>query len=266
MVFQQKLKCLFAGISLAVALAGAGPGVLAGSTNPPALALTQQEQAWIAAHPVVRLGADPAWPPLSEIVSNQLVGIDAEFLEAISARTGLKFKFVPTRSWAETWKAAEDQRVDVISGVARTPERERFVNFTKPYLSFPVAIITRKDGPFLTSLDNLDHLRIAAPRDYVTTLRLQKQHPDANFVFTDNTEVALMAVAEGRADILADNIAVAAYHIHRKGLENLKISGVADYEFSLCFGVRKDWPELAGILQKAVDAFTPLERESICSR
>ena len=266
MVFQQRIDRFFAGISLAALLAGAGPDVLAGSTNPPALVLTPEEQAWVADHPIVRLSADPAWPPMSEVVNNQLTGIDADFLVLISERTGLKFQFVPTRSWADTWKAAADRQVDVISGVARTPERAEVLNFTRPYLSFPVAIITRKDGPFLASLENLDNFRVAAPRDYVTTLRLQKMHPDTDFVFTDNTEDALIAVADGRADVLADNIAVAAYHIHRKGLENLKISGVADYEFSLCFGVRKDWPVLADILQKAVASVTSLEREAICSQ
>ncbi|MBK7300586.1 MAG: hypothetical protein IPI79_09645 [Moraxellaceae bacterium] len=34
-----------------------------------ALDLTAQEEAWLAAHPVIRVGIDPAWRPMSLLIN-----------------------------------------------------------------------------------------------------------------------------------------------------------------------------------------------------
>ena len=47
------------------------------------------------------------------------------------------------------------------------------------------------------------------------------------------------------------------------GLTNLKIAAITPYTFSLSIGVRKDWPELVAILDKALASMPEKERNRI---
>ncbi|HTO04828.1 MAG TPA: transporter substrate-binding domain-containing protein, partial [Opitutus sp.] len=59
--------------------------------------LSAEEQAWVAAHPVIKVGADPDWPPFSSLSEGRTRGIDPDLLTILGARLGLQIEFV-TRS------------------------------------------------------------------------------------------------------------------------------------------------------------------------
>jgi two-component system, NarL family, sensor histidine kinase EvgS len=229
------------------------------------LVLTAEEKAWIAQHPVIRLGIDPSWPPFSYLNERQeYQGIDAEFVQVLCNRVGLKMQVVPTSSWSETMVNVREGKVDVLPGTAVTPERELYVVFTEPYLTYVVAIITRAENPFLTRLSDLKGKRVALPKGYVTTTNLLRDYPGVVPVFADRPEDSLILVAAGEADATVENLASASSTIRLRGLTNLKIAGLTDYQFSLRFGVRKDWPELVTILNKALQSLGDDEKEAIC--
>ncbi|MBW1799906.1 MAG: hypothetical protein JRJ85_04170 [Deltaproteobacteria bacterium] len=46
-------------------------------------------------------------------------------------------------------------------------------------------------------------------------------------------------------------------------LNTIRVTGETPYAYNQCMAVRDDWPELAGILQKALDAISQYERNSI---
>jgi hypothetical protein len=101
--------------------------------------LTRQQRAWLDAHPKIRLGDDFAWPPFSFIDDNDsFSGISAGYLEAMSRRLGIAFLPVQGLSWPEVLKRIKLGKIDALPAVARTPEREEFLRFTKPYITFPV--------------------------------------------------------------------------------------------------------------------------------
>jgi signal transduction histidine kinase len=216
---------------------------------------------WRAAHPKVRLGIDPSWAPFSFVdKSGKVHGADIELLDLVSKRIGIEFELVTTSSWSESYKMAKDGQIDVLLSTAMSPERKKWLNFTEPYLSVPVGIITRTDGPFYTSLDQIGGLRVAAARGYVTTEHIRKKYPQIILVETDNIEEALVDVSRKRADAVVTNMANACYFIRNRGLANLKISGVVDEPFELRLAVRKDWPELVTLLNQGIAA-VPVEQQ-----
>jgi signal transduction histidine kinase/ActR/RegA family two-component response regulator len=219
------------------------------------VAWTPQEQAWLQQHPTIRVGLDPAWPPFSSNSNDgHLAGMDVDFLNLLQARLGIKFVLVTGDNWSEVYAKAKRHEVDMLAGVAYTPERAADFNFTRSYVSFPVGIITRNDAPFMIGFANLQGQIVAAPRDYAPTLLLQRDYPSTQLVLTHNVGEALKLVATGRAYATLDNLASASYIIRDRGLSNLKVAGVTDYQFALRYGVRKDWPELTGLLEKALDS------------
>jgi signal transduction histidine kinase len=251
---------------LGLLLLAATAGAQTNWTAPKELALNDAERAWLQKHPVVYWGADPHWPPFSSLgKQGRLSGIDVDVINLVAHRAGLNLKLIETPTWSETLARATAGQIDFVGGIAHTEERERLrgLRFTKAFCTFPTAIVTRKDMPFMTSLEDLRFKRIALPRDYATTEELQKAYPQAHFVITGTEEQSMLVVAGGQADATVLNLASASYVAHMCGLANLKISGFTDLDFFLRMAVSKDEPELLSILEKGLATLDKHELESI---
>lgn len=90
--------------------------------------------------PLCRAGDAPLrvmtdlWPPFRmESASGELQGLDIDLLAELSRRTGLRFE-VQRVPWARGLAALEQGRADLMTGLARTPERERYIHYLeRPY-------------------------------------------------------------------------------------------------------------------------------------
>lgn len=226
--------------------------------------LTPEEIAWVRDHPSVRLGFDPSWPPFSFRGANGAwQGIDFELLAGLSERLGIKFVPVETQSWQETDQKIHNGGVDVVSGISPTADREKYLLFTSPYITCPVAVITRQEAPFLTTLHDLKNVTLASPRDYVTTEQLIRDYPGLPLIQTSNQQEAFILVSRHKADVVIDNLPSASFIIKSAGLKNLKIAGITDYRFGVSLAVRKDLPELRSILEKGLVSLSDADRRAI---
>lgn len=231
-------------------------------TSAQEVALTADERAWLARNPVIRYGADPLWPPFSIRTRDRLVGIDRSLFDLFESRLGIRFEYVPTNQWPENLEKLKRGEIDLVSGIANLPERSADFLFTKPYASFPVALIMRDDGPFFTSLEQIEEnqLIVAAPKDYAPTLYLEKAHPSIPLRHTNDSLEALRLVSSGDAAAMVEDLGVASHLIRAHGLTNLKITGPTKLHFDPAVAVRSDLPVLHGILEKVIDSITPQER------
>ncbi len=228
--------------------------------------LTAVERVWVQAHPVIHFGYDPGWPPFSYRDENgSFAGIDREFLDRLGARLGLKFMPVDSRSWPEAYENAKAGGADFLVSTSESEERAKFFTFTRPYASFPMAIIARTDSPALHSLQELNGQKVAAARGYVGNDTLRRDYPGIEIEMFDTLDLAFVAVSQGKADAVATNIANAHYVVRNLGLTNLKVAGVMPYLFQLRYAVRRDEPVLRDILDKGVASLNLREREAIIS-
>jgi signal transduction histidine kinase len=248
-------------VRLLAVLASMGCCVVRGEAE---TALTAADRAWLAQHPSIRVGYDPGWPPFSlRDRHGNFAGIDADTLAMLSQRYGIKFEFVTRDTWPEVYEAARRGEIDLLVGTARTPEREREFRFTQPYFSFPVVIVTRVDEPIVWSALDLVGRRVAGVRGYAATSELQRLYPDLKFLLADTVEQAMTMVSDGAADAFTTNLPNASFIAKTRGLTNLKIAGVMPQTFDLCYAVRRDWPELVGILERASVTLTDAERQAL---
>lgn len=204
-----------------------------GASGPPA-ALTDATAAWTAANPVVHLGYDPEWPPFTIRTADSAAGIDIDLVTAAFRHAGITVEWDHATSWTEALNRLRNGRTLGVVSIAQTPERLREFAFSKPYHSFPVALVTRADAPFLVGLHALTGRRVALPADYATTEALPSVAPGSEIVLTRTQEDSLLSVARGEADATYSNLANAAYIIRTRGLSNLKIAGLARERFDLC--------------------------------
>ncbi|HMP71875.1 MAG TPA: transporter substrate-binding domain-containing protein [Kiritimatiellia bacterium] len=228
----------------------------------------------IADSAVVRVGFDPAWPPFSEVVAgkDEPVGIDIEIIRHLASGLGWEIEWVRGATWSEVWERFLAGEVDVTLGTAKSEARRELALFTNPYIRYPVALITRVEGPFLTGLRGFDGGRMAMPAGHVTTEDVARRFPGIDLLLVDHAEDALLSVARGDADVVVENLATASHIIRKRGLTNLKIAGLMDEEFTLRFAVRPERGDLARSLnlalaeesqksrvQEIVDAWIPVD-------
>ncbi|MBF0290028.1 MAG: transporter substrate-binding domain-containing protein [SAR324 cluster bacterium] len=233
------------------------------------IGLTPEEQAWLAKHPVIRLGSDGAYPPFEFFDQNKrLNGIAFDYLEIISERLGVRFEVVPNLTWSKILEGVKNKKVDLIPVINYAPERRSYINFTKAYLSFPTAIFVRNTENSVAALSDLKGKTIAIPKGYDDTTLIIEKFPSIKILEVENPLESLKAVVLGKADATTGNMAVLSYLIQQNGFISLKYAAINERKKHTgnSMGVRKDWPEFVPILQKAIDSISPTERLAIRSK
>ena len=235
--------------------------------HPERLVLTAKEKAWLSDHPVIRLGVDPAWPPVEFIAENGTVsGITSGYLKAISEKLGIRIDVERRRTWEEVERGMQAHTIDMATAMMNTPQRRSYALFTRPYLILPVVIVGGRSFKYVGDLSALKGKRVAVARSYATEAMLKRDFPEIELVGADTTAEALRQVAFGKADATVGALAVVSYLIAEEGLTNLRIVGQTPYNFEIAIGVRSDWPELRNLMQKALDSIGEQEREAIYHR
>ncbi len=261
-------------LGLAALVSGAIPSVFAyphpvpdPEQSPAAKALTPEQHAWIRENPVVRYTFDPYWPPYGFLEpGDRPAGVDAALVPEILEAAGLGARFVPARSWDHAQELLKIGDVDIVSGVAETSERAQRWLFSAPYADYPVAIVSRQDGPFIATLPTLSGHTVALPKGHVTEDFIRANHPALSLVPCGSSEEALRFVAIGRCDFAIENILTADYIIFNRGLTNLKIAGVIDQSFALRLVTAPGNETLRDILDTAVRNLDGQTRREIVAK
>jgi len=217
------------------------------------ITLTTAEAAWIRGHPVIRLGVDPEFAPFEYITSEGLYsGIASEYIKLLNQRLGLNMQVTKDLTWKEAVEKAKTKEIDVLPCVGMTQERKNFLKFSKPYINFHRAIITRTDNLFLTGLSDIENMKVAVQQDSSHEGYLRENTKIEPLLY-ETLQKALLAVSNGQVQAFVGNIASSTYWIRKLNLTNLKVAAPVSQETqNLHFAVRDDWPELIGILNKGL--------------
>ncbi|GGK70198.1 EAL domain-containing protein [Amphritea balenae] len=215
--------------------------------------LSETEKQWLKQHPDIRLGVDSRWLPFESVdEGGKYQGIAAQYMLLLEQQLGISLVVQQDLSWTQVLSAARQRHLDVLSAAAATASREEYMLFTEPYLSFPMVIITRNAAAEIRQLDNLIDMQVGVVENYFSQDTLEANYPELNLVPFDTIETALQAVSLGEVDVFVGNLASVSYTIRERGLSNLKVAANTPYNFKLGMAVRTDWPELVGILNKAL--------------
>lgn len=253
---------------LALCLAGACSGAVSAAASDQ-LTLTAEEEAWLQAHPVLRVGSEVDWAPYNFYEDGRPQGFSVDVIRRVAQRLGVELEFVGPEHWSELEDRLLNGSIDVLLNTVRTPGREQSMLFSPPYGSAPVGIASHLDAP-VTSLPPGSTLRVAVPRGFFTESLLPELHPDIELVIADGTVESLMAVALGEADATVGVYPVLHQQITANLLGRLAITG--DYRLPdpdltrLRLAVRKDQVALDRLLRKALDTISRHERAEILGR
>lgn len=224
---------------------------------------TEDELTFMEDHPVIRLGIDPVFVPFEFIDEDgEYKGISADYLALISEKTGLQFE-LRDLTWPEAYDMALAGDIDLLAAIGKTIEREEHFLFSKPYYYYKRVIVTRDIDREISGIDDLEGLTVAVQRNSSHHSYLLS-YPNINLSLYDSVEEALTTVATGMEKAFIGNLATTNYLIRSNGLTNLRfVSFEAEKQQAIYFAIRKDWPELVSIFNKAMDAITDSEKLAI---
>ena len=218
-----------------------------------ALTLTEDEQAWLSAHPQLRLGVDASWPPFEFRDQEGLYqGLAADYINVIQERLGVTLKPTEPKTWSEVLELARNNQLDLLPGVMSTPERQNYLSFTRPYLDFPIVILAHEGGRQPRTLKDLYGLKIAVVENYAPHELLRTHHPDLNLVALPNVSSALQALATDEVDAVVGDLASSIWSLRELKLDGLYVSGETPYRYQLAMGVPRDNKQLVAILDKVI--------------
>ena len=229
-----------------------------------ALSFTEQEQKWLDENPVILAGSDPQWPPmefLDEAGNNS--GMNADYMQLISKRLGVEIKGMPQKNWSEALDNARQRKVSILTAAVRTPERDQYLFFTKPYLELPAVIIVNNKTEGISSMADLRGKKVAVVKDYGTEHFLKGAFPYLQLSLVPDIKTGLYDVSYGNVDAFVANIASASYYIEKKAIQNLRIAGESGYVYELAIASRNDSLELHHILEKGLASISEAEHQAI---
>jgi signal transduction histidine kinase len=227
------------------------------------LKLTAHEKEWLKAHPMIRAAPDPDFAPFEWFSHDGAYkGMVADYLKLIEQRLGVKFVLVRNKDWSQVMAMARSRQVDILPAVDRSPQREQYLLFTKPYISAKGVIVTGKD---YENIQELKGKKIAVVTDYIWDDWITHNQFDVRLYRVERTLDGLELAALGGVDAMVSDITSVTYLIRKHGLSNLRIvkNNDVNRNLELSFGIRNDWPELQTILEKAVASLTVKEKEAI---
>ena len=226
--------------------------------------LSEKERKWLGEHPVITVVQDRNWPPVEFVdESGELSGISSDYLKLVEDIIGFKFKRVPASDWQEAYSRLKKWEIDMTTSVAVTEDREKFWMFTKPYLNIPIIILTRSDVTYVGSIKDLEGKRVAAVDGYVSNEWIQRDFPGIQLVSVKNVLSGIELLQDQQVFALIDNMLVISYYLAKLKLTDLRIAGWTPYVNAQAMAVRKDWPELVGIIQKALDSIPETEINAV---
>ncbi len=266
------LKSVFKGAALGTALLflwlGAFPAI--GAEQPMAgISLTSEEQTFLRDNPAIRVHNEIDWPPFNFYEDGRPQGFSIDYMNLLAAMIGVKIDYVTGPTWNEFLGLMKSGDLDVMLNIVKTPERQKYLLYTKSYAFNPNSILSRPEAPY----DNLEQLfgkTVALPKGFFYEEILKRDFPRIKLHLVKNVAESMKAVIFGKADAALGEMAVFNYLMEREMMTGLALSGevkLGGSNFSeLQIATRKDQPVLASILLKAMDAVDPEEIKKLRQR
>jgi len=209
---------------------------------------------------------DPDWKPFEykDKMSHKHMGIIADILSLISSKSGLIFHPVATNTWAESVALLKAHKVDMVSAVPVTPERKKYLHFTKKNIyNYPAVLVTNKDKTFAIN-ENFTNKTIGIVKGNSLGQWIEKKYPQAHFILFNNLHDGFEALQNNRINFFGINGVSATYYINVLSFSKCKIYTILDYVFSLKIALLKDVnPEVLALIDEALSQISQKELSDI---
>ena len=240
-------------------------GFMAGHISANAeVVLTKEEQAYLTQKQVIELCVDPDWLPYEGIdEKGKFTGIMSDFYDLWSDKINKPIQLVNTTNWEQSLQFIQDGKCDILASAQDVPSRREWLNVSKPFIFYPLAVATQPDRQFVVKFEQIQHRDFVMVEGYAGVELLRNRYPDINITTVNTSREGLKMVETGTAYGFIDTVPTINYQMLRWGISHLKISNVLELQYAMSVGVSTREPQLLKIFNKAIDDTSEVERQRV---
>ena len=189
------------------------------------------------------VGLDDAFPPMGfRDDDNNIVGFDIDLAKEVAKRMDIKVKFQPV-NWQAKEQELSSKNIDCIwNGFGITPEREKVLTISEPYMANPQIFVVLADSGIKTQ-DDLKGKVVAAQNGSTAYATIDKdtelKDSFKEFVGVEDNVKALMDLGVGGSDAVAMDTVVARYYMAKDPGKYSIIKDTTILDEKMCVGFRK---------------------------
>lgn len=225
--------------------------------------LNKEEQKWLLEHgDSIRVAQDPLYAPLDYLTgSGNIEGISNDYLSIIEQKLDIKFLKIHKENLSANLALIKNKQVDIATSLSKTPERSKYLIFTKPYFESPVVIISNSDKTL--NVEDLHDKKISVSSNFAAHEYLKRSFPNFELDLVVDDREGIKKIVFNETDVMLIDLASASFHLENLGIVNLHVVGNIDLTYEIAMGVRNDLPILRDILDKTIASISRKEKSKI---
>ncbi|HHQ4508902.1 transporter substrate-binding domain-containing protein [Aeromonas hydrophila] len=212
--------------------------------------------------PTIKVGLlTGGWGPFQRWDGHNASGFSVELITILAKNLDYRIEWKAYPDWNQLYMASCTGQVDILLDAFRADERE-CVTYSRPYYSSPTVVVVRHDAPFFRDVSGLSKSRMAIEAGFLTEKLVRAYYPDVLRLLFRDTDMALQAVLDKRADAYIGNLHVTNQFI----AQHPELAVVAQAPLlmeSLHLGISKHKSRLGVRFDTAIQALTVEERSAL---
>ncbi|CAK13390.1 PAS domain-containing sensor histidine kinase [Pseudomonas entomophila] len=241
---------------------------LARPEAPPMVALEPAQQQWLDAHRGLRVGFVLQAPYAQfDRRLQQYYGANVDLVDELAQALRLDLTWRGFADDAALEHALQAGEIDFAPGLAQTPASLRNWLFSDPYMRVPQLVVGLRSGAVAVELEKLtanDRVAVRMPSRLADYLR--GNYTNLNLQGVPSEREALQLVLGGQAGFAVLDEAQLSRLSRESEFSELAVVGDIGLPQLLRIGSRRDWPILADILERGLQAMPAKRLEQLHQR
>ena len=234
----------------------------------PAAQLTTEQQQWLAQHKTLRVGLVLQAPYAKfDQRLQQLSGANVELMKWLAQALNVELIWRNYPDLAQLEQAARRGEIDWVPGLTQTPAGLRLWQFSDPYMRVPQLVVGVRDGTGSVDLEQVNsQTRVAVRMPSVTADFLHSSYPGLNLQGVPLERQALQLLLSQQATYAVIDEAQLSRLSAEPEFAGLTVVGDIGLPQLLRVATRRDWPQLAAIVEQGLHAIPARDMEQLHSR
>ena len=242
--------------------------LMAHAASIPAAQLSAEQQQWLAQHKELRVGLVLQAPYAKfDQRLQRLSGANVELMKWLAQSLGIELTWRNYPDLEQLERAARNGEIDLAPGLTQTPAGLRLWQFSDPYMRVPQLVVGERNGAGSVDLERIDsNTRVAVRMPSATADFLHSSYPGLNLQGVPLERQALQLLLSQQATYAVIDEAQLARLSAEPEFVGLSVIGDIGFPQLLRVATRRDWPPLAGIVERGLHAIPARDMEQLHTR
>ena len=239
-----------------------GPINLNASESIPTI-LTTEQQHWVDQNPTVDVAIIHR-PPFMFAKDGEVRGLAIDQLSLILKKIGISPNYLIFERDQAMDLIRHSKKPLILPFIGITPDLEESIRFTPSVYSSHSVIVTHPSKSSINGISDVQEKRIAIVAPAALYQQVIDYHPKLPLQIFDNYHDAIQSLERGRSDAFIGDLSVTSWDLQFLGLMDLSIASTTGLPpIKLAFGVHKDYPLLANLIEQGYNATPDSQREMV---